>query len=327
MNDGCLIHIGAPKTGSTQLQRMLFDNREALEDVGVRYPDVSLRGYGHHDLAFVLSGGYPQWAVPQERTLAQLADELRERTAGYGGRIIISSENFYLYPAPEALRDLLEQTGILPGRAVTVIAYVRRQDDAHESWYNQTIKAQGYTHTLAESVQRFDALWDYERQLDRWAAVFGTAAIRVRPYEEAQFAGGTLESDFFDVLGVNAEALRRPPQRVNTRINGDLLEFQRMLNRLPLETVEKRKFHRELMELSARTEGSGLFDESALLSAAERNAILDRYRDANAAVAKTYLGRERLFFDAPDTTPEGYRARPLDATKLAYIVGWLLSRR
>ena len=68
----CFLHIGAPKTGTTLLQRVLFENKERLRNYGIDYPDISLRGYGHHDLAFLIAGGYPDWATPQPRTLAEL---------------------------------------------------------------------------------------------------------------------------------------------------------------------------------------------------------------------------------------------------------------
>ena len=139
----CFVHIGAPKTGSTAIQRFLFENREALRERAMLYPDANLRGYGHHDLAFLLSGGYPAWAIPQPKPLAEIAAELRAAGADHGGSIVLSSENFYLFPAPTALRALLNSTGASIGRQIGIIVYVRRQDDAHESWYNQTVKAQG----------------------------------------------------------------------------------------------------------------------------------------------------------------------------------------
>src|SRR5262249_54363877 len=100
----CYVHIGAPKTGSTFLQQVVHDNRAALRPRGLLSPEVSLRGFGHHDLAFLLAGGYPEWATPQPRTLAELAAELDEATQGHAGPVLLSSEDFYLCPAPQRLR-------------------------------------------------------------------------------------------------------------------------------------------------------------------------------------------------------------------------------
>ncbi|HVX35469.1 MAG TPA: hypothetical protein VHC71_04540, partial [Hyphomicrobium sp.] len=55
----CYIHIGAPKTGSTFLQRVFYDNRGELRTRGLLYPEANIRGFGHHDIAFLIAGGYP----------------------------------------------------------------------------------------------------------------------------------------------------------------------------------------------------------------------------------------------------------------------------
>ena len=104
----CYLHIGAPKTGSTALQSFLFENRQRLADHGWVYPEVSLRGFGHHDLAFLISGGYPEWAIPQERSLDELTDDLI-RLAAENPKLVMSSENFYLFPNPEKVADIFMQ--------------------------------------------------------------------------------------------------------------------------------------------------------------------------------------------------------------------------
>lgn len=153
----CFVHIGAPKTGTTYLQQFLHDNRAALRRQGLLYPEVSLRGYGHHDLAFLLAGGYPDWATPQPRMLDDLAAELDAATQGHAGPLLLSSEDFYLFPAPERLREMLADVGVLASHRPVIVVYVRRQDDAHVSWYNQTIKAQGHTHSLDECIEASSA--------------------------------------------------------------------------------------------------------------------------------------------------------------------------
>ena len=110
---------------------------------------------------------------------------------------MFSSEDFYLCPNPEGLVDFLTTTGALAKREPVVIVYVRRQDEAHESWYNQTVKAQGYTHDIDECVHEFYDLWDYRKQLARWSSAFGRNAMIVRPYEPEQYVGGSLLADFF----------------------------------------------------------------------------------------------------------------------------------
>lgn len=321
-----ILHIGAPKTGSTALQQFLTENRPTLERHGWLYPDVSLRGYGHHDLAFLMGGGYPDWATSQTLTLAELVRQLSKASSG-DCSIILSSENFYLLTDPKRVAEVIEAAG-LAGRALRVVVYLRRQDDAHVSWYNQLVKAQGYTGTITDSVSRWDELWDYDVILGRWAAAFGSEALLVRLYEEPGLIDGDIRRDFLEVIGLSGQGIAWSSAPINTRLNRDILEFQRLVNRLPLKPLEKRRFHKQLMALTQATDGTGLFDDSPLLRSSQRRRLIDRYREGNERVARAYLGRARLFDESLPEEPDAFVPDvSLDTAKLACILGWLLSRQ
>jgi hypothetical protein len=330
-----ILHIGAPKTGSTAIQRFLFDNREGLLARGVHYPDVSLRGFGHHDLAFLLRGRYADWATPQNRSLAELRDDLRDAVQSTPTMTtILSSENFYIYPKPAALHQLLKDVGLLPDDKIVVTCYVRRQDEAHVSWYNQTVKAQGNARSFAATVVHEHALWDYAQQLQPWQAEFGADAILVRDYSSLSQPGGDVCADILDILGLPSDAFPLPPGRVNERINRDILEFQRLVNRLPLSPRQKRRYHKQLIELTKVSTDWGVFDDTPFLTAASREALMQSYNESNSTLARTYLGRATLFrlvegagFDATEDAPLSTVRKGLTIAKLAHIVAWISSRR
>lgn len=325
-----IVHIGAPKTGSTAIQIFLCGNRERLAAHALLYPDVSLRGYGHHDLAFLLGGGYPDWATPQDRPLSELAATLREavRTSG-AGRVLLSSENFYLYPEPAALRHLLQTAGLAAEDRVSILCYLRRQDEAHVSWYNQTVKAQGNAAGFDASVRRDHGLWDYAARLAPWRAEFGTQAVWLRDYAAAV---ADVRVDFLQALGLPRDAFAMPSVRPNGRLNRDLLDVQRLINRLPLAIPRKRRYHKSLIALTEATAGRNVFDDPPFLSPDKRAALLADYAAGNRMVARTYLGRDELF--AP---PAGASAQPLPTAtgarrgltpaKLATVVRWLVTHR
>lgn len=307
----------------------MFDNRSLLASQGLLYPDISLRGYGHHDIAFLLDGGYPDWATPPAEPLDLTVIEGQLRAvAGDERRILLSSEDFYLYPQPERLHGLLERAGIAGNRPIVVVVYLRRQDDAHESWYNQAIKAQGSTEAIGPFMARWRDLWDYRLQLDRWAAAFGRANLRVRLYDEQRFTGGTLFDDFFETIGHGTHGFTFPATAINTSLNRDLVDYQRLVNTLPLSAIERRRFHHQLMDLSTRTKGSGLFDERPFLDPADRQRILAEYQASNDAVATRYLGGAPIV--APSTTgaqqPAAGAPAGLSIEKLAVIQAWLMAK-
>jgi hypothetical protein len=322
-----IIHIGAPKTGSTSIQRFLFEHREALRGLGIEYPNANLRGFGHHDLAFLLAGGYPDWATPQNRPLAEIADDLRRAARNTSAKtLVLSSENFYLYPRPKQLGDLLVSVGLRPDDDLTIVCYVRRQDEAHISWYNQTVKAQGNARSFEATVALTRDLWDYGSRLAPWATEFGASRLLARDYAPFTAGSGDVRWDFSRILGLPEEAFDYPPARENERISRDILEFQRAVNRLPLTAQSKRRYHKRLIKLTAVTAGSGVFDDSPFLTERERAALLATYEESNASVARKYLGRERLFELPASVTPEATPAarRGLTPAKVARVLKGIL---
>lgn len=326
-----IIHIGAPKTGSTAIQRFLSEHRAALAGLGVHYPDVSLRGHGHHDLAFLLHGRYADWAAPQPLPLhvlsAGLRDAVRETPAT---TTVLSSEIFYLYPHPAAVRDLLQEAGLRPEDEVRVVCYVRRQDDAHVSWYNQTVKAQGNTATFEATAARDHGLWEYAARLQPWRDAFGPEAVLVRDYTPFGLPGNDIRADFLSVLGLPPTLFPLPPARENERINRDILDFQRWLNRLPLPYRQKRRHHKALIALTAATADAGVFDDAPFLTEEARIALLHAYAADNALLAEIYFhGRqpfETLAMDGVNRLPTTGR-RGLTPCKLLRILAWIAGRR
>lgn len=296
----CFVHIGAPKTGSSALQRFFSRNRSRLKRYGLLYPSASLRGHGHHDIAFQLNGTYPEWATPSKHGLSLLLDAIADETADHKGDILLSSENFYLFPQPQALANALESSGILGARPIVILVYLRRQDLAHESWYNQTVKAQGYTHTFPECIDSFASLWDYDKQLKKWESAFGQDSVIVGIYDGLEESSVRLLKHALRVLGRPDADLLFPKERVNPGLNRDILEFQRERNTLPIPAAEKRRFNESLMALSQASRGNGQFDESSLLDDNQRCRLIERYRAGNHQVALRYFGRPDLF---PHFTP------------------------
>lgn len=312
------LHIGAPKTGSTALQRFLTGNIAQLAQAGRSYPDVNLRGFGHHDLAFLLHGSYPDWATPQPRTLDDLLGDLRLAIDTCPRELILSSEDFYIFPATNELMHFLRAAGMRNEDDVRIVAYLRRQDEAHMSWYNQAVKAQGYTRSIYEALQDFHELWNYHAQLAPWISVFGKDAIEVRILEN-----GDIRRDFLEIVGVPQNGFDFSAQKPNERLNRDLLEYQRLLNRGPGPIQEKRRFHKALIALSAATAGTDAFDDTPLLTSVERAEILGGYISSNHEIAREFLGRDELFdykLPGPAEAPEWPGLTP---EKIAIINNWI----
>ncbi|WP_075641889.1 hypothetical protein [Rhizobium oryziradicis] len=324
-----IIHIGAPKTGSTAIQRFLFENRAMLIEHGILYPEVSIRGFGHHDLAFLLHGQYAKWATPQDRSLTDLRDILRGIVLPSAATtILLSSENFYVYPKPSALRSLLVEAGLHSSDEIVIVCYVRRQDDAHVSWYNQSVKAQGNTSSLNTTIIREHGLWDYATRLQPWADEFGINSILVRDYTPFSQRTADIRDDFLAILGADRDRFHLPAGRENERVNRDILAFQRWVNHLPLSAKKKRRYHKQLIELTAASEGAQFFDDTPLLSLAARETLLASYAASNAVLAKMYLKQETIFDPLEEKDiAAGTALSGLTIRKIFRILAWIAGFR
>ncbi|HRJ23406.1 MAG TPA: hypothetical protein PLZ11_05655 [Thauera sp.] len=321
----CTLHIGVPKTGTTALQVFLAANAERLRSHGFNYSDAARRSSGHHDLAFLCSGGYPEWAVPNEKPFDVLAHQLKQDIQANPLELILSSENFYWLCSAEDVAQFIRGLGLHP-QDTRIVIYLRQQEDMVASWYNQAVKALGYAGTLEQHMTENAELWDYHRSLAAWEMAFGRSNIQIRTYT----ANVDICRDFLAFLNLPEGDFKFSQERVNPSLNRDLLEFQRQVNQLPLPTVEKRQFHKALMQLSESVASTALFSTHPLLDAATRARVRAHYAAGNTQVAKRYLDRTELFEPSTPETEDGSLDTPpypgLTVEKMWLIFGWLLSQ-
>jgi hypothetical protein len=183
-----VLHIGPHKTGSTYIQRRLFDNAEKLESAGVAYPSTGINFlYGHHQIARLAGQGEPS-------KLRALLEPLAELGAPV---LILSSENF----------DRLKRDGIaklalaLPvNRKVTVVYFRRDLTDLLVSKWQEAVK-HGETQSFHEFVEPHisrpfsSQTLNHCLVLDRYRDQFGLTSIKVIDYDDAAAAG-----DMFDAF-------------------------------------------------------------------------------------------------------------------------------
>ncbi len=313
------VHIGMPKTGSTAIQRALCAAGIDLHAHGVAYPDTHLRGDGHHDLSIELAPAPPDWATPAPCDLDGMGQRLREVVPSDVHTLVLSSENFYLFPEPGKLLDWVRQWWGSPDRVV-IDVFVRRQGELVESWYNQLVKAQGFSGTFEESVTRDGQLWNIAARLEPWARAFGDDALQLHAYHRVRSRGA---SAYGERLGLPPGVLADPPARANTRLVRDALEYQRQLNTLPLPVPRKRRFHRALTALSAQAAKVGLLDTPYVTS--ERLAAIEAtYAESNALVSERFCGGQSPFDTAPLRTRLNVDYPGLSPETVARLGGWLM---
>ena len=220
-----ILHIGMPKTGSTSLQRALFDNRESLRQHGVICPITGTgnRGIRHNVLRHVLWNGRTPESVGMpvdwiERFRSEIAD---------GEICILSDEVLSLQNLdPEVV------TTLIPRKRTRVVMYVREPVAHTVSMYKQRIEHQ----LMTESLRDFAGYWcmPYLSAVERWSRVFGRRNVILRWYRRDQ-GSWDIVSDFAETIGLNKKdafpSLEYRDCELNLGISGNLLFLKRMLNK------------------------------------------------------------------------------------------------
>lgn len=166
---------------------------------------------------------------------------------------------------------------------------------------------------MQQYFERFQARpYFYQKKVEQWANVFGREHILVRPYEQQQYAGGTIFSDFLHLLGLETEeAFAMPAKKINPGYRIDALEAKRLLNGLPSLARRLWEVDKILQNYSERLGSEGDWPYS-LLSPAQRIHLCQSHEWINATIARNYLGRGngRLFYDPLPDPDEPWEAYP-----------------
>jgi hypothetical protein len=183
-----VLHIGAPKTASTYLQRRLRANADLLRKHGIYIPvipAVAAMAGNAKLLATTLSRrpsltfqrGFPEIDVAKLNPTKIVAELLSDWRPNFE-TVVLSAENLRPNHAPR-LRELLPN----PAR-IAVVLFVRRQDRWIDSYFNQMVK----TNEVAEPISAFVAkLCDTEGErlcrpdwfahYEAWRKAFGNCRI------------------------------------------------------------------------------------------------------------------------------------------------------
>ena len=219
-----VVHVGTHKTGTKSLQTMLSENREWFEEQGLAYPVAACVQYGHHNVAWELTGD-----TRYDPATGSLEDVVTELARTEAPTALLSSEDLeslYRRPDPMArLRASLE--GI--GYDVHVVVTLREPADYTESLYEELLK-HGLTQSADEFVDQvlanraiifrnWDLCLDYRRLVSGFTDVFGIAAVHTLRYDKADSVSTVLSAcgrlfgrPIRPVLGWERQNVRQPVQ-------------------------------------------------------------------------------------------------------------------
>jgi hypothetical protein len=287
-----VVHIGAPKTASTYLQRRLRADPNYLRKHGIYIPVLPLVAEmaGNAKLLATALSRRPsltfQRAFPKIDVSAldpnRLVAELLQDWRADSESVVLSAENFRPNHAGR-LRELLPKTA-----PCVVVLFVRRQDRWIDSYFNQMVK----TNEINEDISTFVARLcdtdgerlcrpDWFAHYEAWRDAFGDCKVVF--YDE-------VASDVFGAFIAAAE-LEPVPDLIDIDRAQVSLNVYELAYLLDLKTpIDYPDF---LLRRAASEKASrrlGLHETRSLLSSADLERLRNRFEAPNQRLL-TALGR------------------------------------
>lgn len=226
------LHIGLPKTGTTTLQAILWRNREALAQHGVRYPGPD-PGAHHHAVIDLHGGRYAQW---QDRVTEGGWDRLVDAVRAGDSASLVSTELL----APASPQEAAEALAPFGSFEVHIVCTARDLVRQIPSVWQENIKTRhttGFADFLA--AIRADPLeftgrlfWDFQdlpRVLRTWSQNMPPDRVHVVTVPHGGSAA-VLWDRFATVLGLDPAGFDRDLPTANPSLGFTETELLRRLN-------------------------------------------------------------------------------------------------
>lgn len=310
------LHIGMPKTGTTYLQKALFNNRDKLLENGYLYPICGIKynakeivnRYCHNTLAHYLMGfenkdnALSQFTVWEELT--------REIDSINPKNVIISAEaftSFEIFYQPETLAKI---KSFLKEYEIKIVIYIRKQDEFLESSYCYMVKLGACSVGIKEVFNEYQYIFNYYQILDNWADIFGYENIIVRRFEKSNKKNHVFD-DFLGVINQFDNKMDYKidyAAKINVSPSGKTIKILLLINKFN-ETILARllklddnywsKYQDFLNFLSNNKTISGIVSklpnflvDDVLLSSEEKQHFMKQFKELNSQVANKYLGQK-----------------------------------
>lgn len=229
------IHIGVGKTGTSSIQKSLFDHKSDLINNSILYPLTGITGYAHHHLALVGAERLNSFSL---NTFACLRAEI---LASNASSIVISSENFS-YCSPSYIEDVLGQ---LDGFNVKIIFMARHCVPFFYSSYLEWFKTKRIIESpedfFSNNVNSFDML----QRIKPWSNFISNDNIIVNVYDKK--IRPDIVKFFYSILNTSIPSISRLD--LNLSFNPCFIDHLLNLNKSSLSDLELSVLHADLMKI------------------------------------------------------------------------------
>lgn len=263
------LHIGTPKTGTSSLQKYLYNNRNELIKQRVLYSDDVVE-YRHQHLVTAMLNDDWLGFIDFFKSLVRKTKNIESIQT-----LIISSEGFYNHTPDFSEASKLFWQVISEILDLKVVVYLRRQEDFIESYYRQCVInpkntrfVYGQQLVIEEFIEtdRIKAVLDYETNLDAWSTIVGNNNLIVRSYTE------DVNTDFLELLKINSAGFT-VALRENKSLPAIAVEIIRRSNAV-LDEKSQQLLVREVKDIFRTSDRYEKFVNNDL-----RQHLINKYKD------------------------------------------------
>jgi len=299
-----VLHIGTEKTGTTSIQGFLSSHRDDLRKHNILYSKI-LGDPNNIRLSIALqnidkiddSRIYAK-LITKEQILAyreELKENLqKEITSENPEVLIISSEHLSSRMNQEEELERLKVFLNEFSDDITVLIYLRRQDEFFESLYSTAIKKGHITEFSFPEKGKGRKDFHYNAMLKLWENTFGYENMRLNVFEKEKLYQQDVVSDFIYKLNLPIKFEKIAKKRENLSFGRKKLSFLKEFNAYVPEIIEKRSnpYRGNIEKLLESIE---IEDETIQMSSHEKIEYVKRFLEENKEVAKRYNDSEDLF--------------------------------
>ena len=319
------LHIGTEKTGTTSIQAALRQNGQKLREHDIFYPRIPLLGANQTGFTFSFLGQQQMALLLRRAGLDHklneakqnphfILDTLIKKFEESGcSRMIISSELLHSRITKEEEVDEIKKWAEKYFDEVTVICYLRKQEELMISSFSTMVKTGSNWHgTLVEQYASFleprhgkpKHFYDYKGMLDMWSKTF--PRLICREFARNKLLDGDVVKDFLSLVdpSIKMEELDKTAEK-NTSLDAKAMEFLILLNsRIPsvvdgrVNPLRKNMVH-FFDAVPAKTKMKFTEDEI--------RRIREYFKEDNAYIREKYFNGEPIF-EYKSTAGEEYHA-------------------
>jgi hypothetical protein len=229
-----LVHVGAPKTGTSFVQDLLWQNRASLAEQGISYPADR---FDEHFLA-ALDLLELRWGGLEKQAVGAW-DRLAGRVRDWHGTVIVSHE-ILATASKQQVRRALDSFGDVEVHIVLSARDLVRQIPAEWQENVKHRRTLGYRDFLdritdpARSGELASWFWGVQEVpdiLERWGSTLPPEHLHLVTVPKPGADRGLLWERFASVLGLDAQALAPETTRGNPSLGVPETELVRRINR------------------------------------------------------------------------------------------------